>query len=597
MLQDLEAKQINDFLEKWHDLTYNEATESQKKQDRQERITKAIKESAAIQQLAENPLLLTMMAILNRNQDLPRDRAKLYERSSELLLDQWDVEGKLLEDPELKGVDIDYTDKQAMLRNVAHFMQATEKGLSGNIISQKNLEKELTKYLKTIDVNPARKVARLMINQLRTRNFILCDVGSNYYAFVHRTFLEYFCAWSYIWQFEKTQTLSIEGIKSEIYGKRWQDESWHETLRLIAGMLEPKFVAQIIQYLIEINIDYDCLFLAADCLVEVDEKQVDIIRKTSEHLCTEIKNLLDTFCTLHPHSRLEIKIIKTIATVWKNHYSTLSWIGQLALSAESEFIRRIAIRTLAEGWHDEPDTLSIIKQCAQSDDDTNVRSNAIGQLASGWHDEPETLSIIKQYAQFDDNSTVRANAISQLAGGWHDESETLSIIKQCAQSDDDGVVRSSAISALARGWRNEPDTFSIVKQCAQSDDSNVRRLVIYDLAEVWHDEPDTLSIIKEQTQSDDNNIVRSNAINTLARGWRNDPKTLELLVNCAVNDPFIRDERSKYTTNPRQTALKAIVEYFPDHPTTKDLLIDRANNDRDEKVREFAQQALEDLSK
>ena len=226
MLQDLEPEQIEDFLQKWHDLTYEEATESQKKQDRKQRITKAIRESQAIQQLAANPLLLTMMAILNRNQDLPRDRAKLYERSSELLLYQWDVEGKLLEDPELKSVDIDYQDKQAMLRDVAHFMQGTETGLAGNLISQKDLETLLIKYLKKIDVTPARKVARLMIEQLRTRNFILCDIGSNYYAFVHRTFLEYFCAWSYIWQLE-AQTLSIKQIKTEVFGNHWQDESWH----------------------------------------------------------------------------------------------------------------------------------------------------------------------------------------------------------------------------------------------------------------------------------------------------------------------------------------------------------------------------------
>ncbi|MGK7948557.1 MAG: hypothetical protein AB4368_07070 [Xenococcaceae cyanobacterium] len=54
-MQDLEPEQIKDFLQKWHDLTYNEATENQKKQDRQQRITKAIKESQAIQQLAVNP--------------------------------------------------------------------------------------------------------------------------------------------------------------------------------------------------------------------------------------------------------------------------------------------------------------------------------------------------------------------------------------------------------------------------------------------------------------------------------------------------------------------------------------------------------------
>ena len=48
--------------------------------------------------LPRNPLLLTMMAILSRNQDLPRDRNKLYEKCAELLLKNWDLE----KFPELK---------------------------------------------------------------------------------------------------------------------------------------------------------------------------------------------------------------------------------------------------------------------------------------------------------------------------------------------------------------------------------------------------------------------------------------------------------------------------------------------------------------
>jgi predicted NACHT family NTPase len=90
-----------------------------------------------------------------------------------------------------------------------------------------------------------------MIEQLRTRNFILCDIGSNYYAFVHRTFLEYFCAWSYIWQLE-AQKITIEQIRIEVFGNHWYEESWREVLRLIAGMiLDPKNVGEIIEYLME----------------------------------------------------------------------------------------------------------------------------------------------------------------------------------------------------------------------------------------------------------------------------------------------------------------------------------------------------------
>ncbi|MHC5719113.1 MAG: NACHT domain-containing protein, partial [Nostoc sp.] len=242
--------QINDFIHRWHELTFNNEEEKVRKRNR---LQAAINTSSAIRELAGNPLLLTMMAILNRNQELPRDRAELYNQASRVLLHQWDVERALLEDYRLDPKTIDYKDKQAMLRLVAYHMQATEKGLPANLIAGNDLEKFLTDYLKTIEVSEPRIVARLMKEQLRSRNFILCFLGADYYAFVHRTFLEYFCAWEFVWQFKETQSLSIEQLKTEIFGKHYQDDAWQEVLRLIAGMIEPKFVSDIIDYLIEQN--------------------------------------------------------------------------------------------------------------------------------------------------------------------------------------------------------------------------------------------------------------------------------------------------------------------------------------------------------
>ncbi len=47
----------------------------------------------------------------------------------------------------------------------------------------------------------------------------------------------------------------------------------------------------------------------------------------------------------------------------------------------------------------------------------------------------------------------------------------------------------------------------------------------------------------------------------------------------------------------RQVALLAIIEQYPQHPHTLPLLRDRAENDADEKVREFAQNKLKELDK
>src|ERR1700676_1305808 len=60
MLQDLDDAQIEDFLARWHRGASEEARQGDTKR---ELLARAIVDSAAIRQLAGNPLLLTMMAI------------------------------------------------------------------------------------------------------------------------------------------------------------------------------------------------------------------------------------------------------------------------------------------------------------------------------------------------------------------------------------------------------------------------------------------------------------------------------------------------------------------------------------------------------
>ena len=135
-----------------------------------------------------------MMAILNRTQDLPRDRAELYEQCARLLLHQWKVDSAFANDSELAKASLDFKDKRSLLLRIARAMQTSEPGLAGNLIDEVTLETTLERGLIGVpNVRPDR-AARALIEQLRGRNFILCAVGGRFYAFVHRTLLEYF--WS-----------------------------------------------------------------------------------------------------------------------------------------------------------------------------------------------------------------------------------------------------------------------------------------------------------------------------------------------------------------------------------------------------------------
>ena len=94
----------------------------------------------------------------------------------------------------------------------------------------------------------ARAAARAVVEQLRQRNFILCFVGAGSYAFVHRTFLEYFCAADFVHQFNVAKTLDIDGLIA-LFDQQCRDDEWREVLRLICGQIDEQFVGRIVERL------------------------------------------------------------------------------------------------------------------------------------------------------------------------------------------------------------------------------------------------------------------------------------------------------------------------------------------------------------
>ena len=87
--------------------------------------------------------------------------------------------------------------------------------------------------------------------------------------------------------------------------------------------------------------------------------------------------------------------------------------------------------------------------------------------------------------------------------------------------------------------------------------------------------------------------MRSAAVQELARGWKDDPELFELLCDVAINDPF--DRQYDFQNTVRQVALAATIALYADRTETLELVRDRAQNDSDKQLREFAQQKLVEL--
>ncbi len=267
-LQDLDEDQIKDFLAKWHQFAFENQTEGLRKQ---ERLLKALAKNQKYQGLAGNPLLLTMMAILNRYNDLPNDKASLYEDASKVLLERWEADKNFCIDRDLQLLDV--RDKQEILRNVAFSIQEQHSSLAENLfIEREDLRNIIAQQLEKKFEEPKQKrEAELLLDRLTSRNFLVCLFGDNKYGFIHRTFLEYFCAWYWVWQFEKVQTVDLERLKEKAIMGRWQDESWHEVISLIVGTIHESHGVSLVEYLIHEDgaaSGWLNLVLAEKCLTE-----------------------------------------------------------------------------------------------------------------------------------------------------------------------------------------------------------------------------------------------------------------------------------------------------------------------------------------
>ncbi len=479
MLQELDDEQIAVFLDKWHRDTYR-STESAERNEKHARLTRAIADSRPIRELAGNPLLLTMMAILNRNQDLPRSRADLYEQCSRLLLFQWEVEKTLRADPDLAqdAGAIGLREKQDILRQLARAMQIGANGPLGNLIATDRLEAIIEETVKPLVKGNPRAVARALIRHLRERNFILCFAGGDSYAFVHRTFLEYFYADDLRVRFEHEKSINEEDLKTQVFGPHWTDETWHEVLCLVAGMIHPKALASILEFLlVQPDPEQTCqhIFLTARCVGEV--------RKGSD-----LGGVANT-----------VKQRLTELVQFDLHYSYEPWDEE---ANKIRLIRTQAVRLRTSIWHEDLETRDLLSSRVQLEEDREVRLTALEALVGGWKYDPIILPLLKDRAQFDYYYAVRLVAMRALVEFWKDDPDTLPLLKTRGQSKEGFWLEYfEVVGALVWGWKDDPDTLPWLKACAQSEECvYVRQAAVDALVEGWKDDPETAAWLKTHNQ-------------------------------------------------------------------------------------------------
>lgn len=228
-LLDLDDAQIAQFLDRWHALAFPGAADLAAR--RHDRLRRTLADSSTVRDLARNPLLLTLIALLNRGDELPRRRYKLFERAAELMLSQWETNKNL---PTALATRFDLADKRRYLAELAYHMLSEAPGGSANAIEYDALLRFTAAFCtRRFQTTPetATTTARALIQHLRERNYVLGLLGGQTFGFLHKAFLEYFSASEILhryhthqWQFSDLDFL---------FRDHWEYPAWSETLILV----------------------------------------------------------------------------------------------------------------------------------------------------------------------------------------------------------------------------------------------------------------------------------------------------------------------------------------------------------------------------
>jgi formylglycine-generating enzyme required for sulfatase activity len=250
-----DLKQVEAFTRTWYRVVGpGKGWSEQKCEDEAQNLYQAVKAWPHLQELAQYPLLLTLMSqVHGRDGYLPQGRADLYERAVDLLLAHW--ENRIVRDMEgeqqvLPGLVMQLGIRTATLRGAleraafeAHERQELEpdRGERAADIPREDLRDALAADLGSVDR------ADDVIAYVQERAGLLQARDNRTYAFPHRTFQEYLAA-TYILKQGEFDTLLRDRVRRD---PGW----WQEVFLLAAGASRgtPRNVSDLVDCLLPMD--------------------------------------------------------------------------------------------------------------------------------------------------------------------------------------------------------------------------------------------------------------------------------------------------------------------------------------------------------
>jgi hypothetical protein len=507
-------------------------------------------------------------------------------------------------------------------------MQSSPRALTANYIGQDDLKSVFEEHLRRryrMRHAEARAVAQTMIGQFRERNFILSRYGLDIYGFVHRTFLEFFCAEAIVGKFKHDQQWRMPELRRQFL-EHWADPSWREVLRLVAGSLHEAHTAELILMLVdEVNTSWPPgeferppwnLALAVQCLAEAGTLH--------EELAAPAEALLKKIILLLEHSvgrndqeleallREEIlPAARTIGTKWPGRRRYLRWYrrrgvhllwgptmslaAQLAavLAAPADHLEEVFDGELAQmddnraayaavvGLADlagprpaESPAREILVRRVREDQHSGVRLAAVQALGERFGVDDELASVLIDRARQDGSPGVRQAAVRALGDRHEPTVEVRALMVDRVTADPAAPVRRDAVRALAKRFEADAELGKTLRTALQNDrDADVVAVAAQCLLDQFSLRDEVHDLLIERTRPETEPAVRRAAVRLLAERWPADDGVVELLLasiatetDAAALRETARCFLARSLERRRAAARTALIERLSDDP-------------------------------
>jgi len=437
-LMPFDSHQITQFTTNWFGKTDPEKAQS---------MREAVTENEKIRELARNPLMIAIIAIIyEEDKQLPQRRVKLYERCVDVLLSKWDVQRKIKNEYDAEA-------KQKILRKVA---------LGAHIMEKKSFTKEelldkFSEYLPEVKID--KEKAEDVLKEIVERNALLKEISIGIYDFLHLSFQEYLTA------LELWGTRDYDTLFNHLY-ESW----WEEVILLFAGfdrdatdlILKIKEKEEDEQF--REDISYSNLMLLGKCIADADYTDA----KVKDQIITDLWQLYET----GEFSFLGERAMKILALI-KPENIIDSMIENL--SDEYIFVRWRAADALGRIGSEK--AVDPLINTLTTDEDRSVRRNAadaLGKIGSEKAVDPLIEALT------DEDNFVRERAAGVL-GKIGSEKAVDPLIE--ALTDKDSDVRGNAADALGR-IGSEKAVDPLIQALTTDKDSSVRRSAAGALEEI-----------------------------------------------------------------------------------------------------------------